>query len=66
MVPRYEMSNCLYEATLQSIERVCGCTPKYYLVMFTFEFPTFFYGVARWPILGKYLEDLAMEDVGIL
>ena len=30
-VPRYEMSNCLFEATLQSIERKCGCTPKYYL-----------------------------------
>jgi hypothetical protein len=25
------MSNCLFEATLQSIERRCGCTPKYYL-----------------------------------
>ncbi len=25
---RYEMSNCLFEATLQEIEFVCGCTPK--------------------------------------
>ncbi|XP_059078307.1 uncharacterized protein LOC131876825 [Tigriopus californicus] len=23
---RYEMSNCLYEATLQKVERECGCT----------------------------------------
>ncbi len=28
---RYEMSNCLFEATLQEIERKCNCTPKYYV-----------------------------------
>ena len=28
---RYEMSNCLFEATLQEIERVCNCTPKSYI-----------------------------------
>ncbi len=25
------MSNCLFEATLQEIERSCGCTPKNFL-----------------------------------
>ena len=25
--PRYEMSNCLFEATLQQIEEKCNCTP---------------------------------------
>jgi hypothetical protein len=25
------MSNCLFEATLQKIEAVCGCTPKYFV-----------------------------------
>ena len=28
---RYEMSNCLFEATLQRIEEECGCTPKYFV-----------------------------------
>ena len=28
---RYEMSNCLFEATLQKIEEDCGCTPKYFV-----------------------------------
>ena len=28
---RYEMSNCLFEATLQSIEAECGCTPKNFI-----------------------------------
>ena len=31
------MSNCLFEATLQSIERECGCTPKYYIELSEFE-----------------------------
>ena len=25
------MSNCLFEATLQEIEKVCNCTLKYYV-----------------------------------
>ncbi len=25
------MSNCLFESTLQQIERECNCTPKYYV-----------------------------------
>jgi hypothetical protein len=28
---RYEMSNCLFEATLQQIEKECSCTPKYFV-----------------------------------
>jgi len=24
------MSNCLFEATLQHVERTCNCTPKYF------------------------------------
>ncbi len=28
---RYEMSNCLFEATLQHVEEVCNCTPKYFV-----------------------------------
>jgi hypothetical protein len=28
---RYEMSNCLFEATLQEVEKVCNCTLKYYV-----------------------------------
>jgi len=28
---RYEMSNCLFEATLQKIEASCNCTPKYFV-----------------------------------
>ncbi|TRY75809.1 hypothetical protein TCAL_07005 [Tigriopus californicus] len=28
---RYEMSNCLFEATLQKIEETCGCTPVKYI-----------------------------------
>ena len=31
------MSNCLFEATLQSIENRCQCTPKYYLEFGDFE-----------------------------
>ena len=27
---RYEMSNCLFEATLQQIERMCNCTTKFF------------------------------------
>jgi hypothetical protein len=27
---RYEMSNCLFEATLQTVETKCGCVPKYF------------------------------------
>lgn len=30
-VLRYEMSNCLFEATLQKIEEECNCTPKYFV-----------------------------------
>lgn len=29
--PRYEMSNCLYEATLQKVEKLCGCTSPQFL-----------------------------------
>jgi len=25
------MSNCLFEATLQEVEKLCNCTPKYYV-----------------------------------
>lgn len=25
------MSNCLFEATLQHVERLCNCTPKYFV-----------------------------------
>ena len=28
---RYEMSNCLFEASLQQIELQCNCTPKYFV-----------------------------------
>lgn len=28
---RYEMSNCLFEATLQEIESLCTCTPKNFM-----------------------------------
>jgi hypothetical protein len=28
---RYEMSNCLFEATLQQVERDCNCTPVNYV-----------------------------------
>jgi len=28
---RYEMSNCLFEATLQKIEAECGCTQKNFI-----------------------------------
>ena len=28
---RYEMSNCLFEATLQALELACNCTPKYFV-----------------------------------
>ena len=28
---RYEMSNCLFEATLQRIESLCNCTTKYFV-----------------------------------
>jgi len=28
---RYEMSNCLFEATLQEVEKVCNCTLKYFV-----------------------------------
>ena len=27
---RYEMSTCLYEASLQKIERVCNCVPAFF------------------------------------
>ena len=27
---RYEMSNCLFEATLQEVEKQCNCSPKYF------------------------------------
>ena len=27
------MSNCLFEATLQKIERDCGCTPKNFVAV---------------------------------
>ena len=30
---RYDMSNCLFEATLQQIEKDCGCAPKYFVDM---------------------------------
>jgi hypothetical protein len=25
------MSNCLFEATLQEVEKLCNCSPKYYV-----------------------------------
>lgn len=31
VILRYEMSNCLFEATLQKIEEDCICTPKYFV-----------------------------------
>lgn len=31
MFSRYEMTNCLFEATLQEIEKECNCTPKYFM-----------------------------------
>ena len=30
---RYEMRNCLFEATVQKIERECNCTPKNFLFL---------------------------------
>jgi hypothetical protein len=33
--PRYEMSNCLLEATLQKIESDCKCTPKFFMTTVT-------------------------------
>ena len=27
---RYDMSNCLFEATLQRIEKQCECVPRYF------------------------------------
>ena len=32
---RYEMSNCLLEATLQKIESDCKCTPKFFMTFVT-------------------------------
>ena len=32
---RYEMSNCLLEATLQKIESDCKCTPKFFMTTVT-------------------------------
>jgi hypothetical protein len=31
IIPRHDISNCLFEATLQQIEEECNCVPKYFL-----------------------------------
>ena len=55
---RYEMSNCLYEATLQKISKECGCNPiKFFKVDESF---TACEGAQR-HCMQRHLEDMGVE-----
>ena len=55
---RYEMSNCLYEATLQKISKECGCNPiKFFKVDESFTACE----DAKRHCMQKHLEDMGVE-----
>ena len=34
---RYSTTNCMFEAALQEVERVCGCSPSFHNIGFDLE-----------------------------